>query len=1061
MTRPVLVQGMDEQTRQATHHVEYELEWEAGFNIYVKLAPIYGLIVNWCKTDRIVYIKTLRLIFKKLHEDSDAPGKHHKYSDVTVDTQSGKTVTSCLDYQVSSKPISFHQPLTRLVAALAVHMGEFGLDYDANEFDIPEKPSPMAMMEPSLRLAVVVSQVCSGLWRRNGYSVVEQIRVYHDSRCRKEMQDRDMLMMQFGASLMNPDDYIVHLLNKFQLAQWAEHDFDCMEDDSVRQTTTLVEEFFSNLIVILTERYTPGVGKVSPEDGLRREIIQMLCEEPMSHSHLNKSLTEDIYRETQMEKVVKSVANFKKPTTLAGKGVYELKPEFYKEFNVFFYHYNKEEQSRSEQSQRKRKKAAGEPECHPPPIPPEFTQQFKGILEILQCDLYIYLIYLVLKRADNLKSRCFSENQVHCALHLIGVSLLEEERAKEKGEPFLFTARASAPNYDIFSLMSQLVGSQRIESHKHLLDWVMSKWRKVIGDEDKSNKTGTPLPHNSPSTSSSGATDAETERKRKAAERRKMIMAQMQKAQKNFMQENAKMFDDAPVKKDRTASESASSAMDMEAEPTSASSTVALGPNRSQPVTAETHFTCILCQEEEKLLHDGKTLVMASFVQKSTVLSNKKGSPDIDEEDKQDEAAGGAGSPKSPRVPTIRPDFLPADLYCVPHISSCGHVMHSDCFEHFFNNIMTSEASRSRMRQQQSYSVDKQEFLCPMCRCLSNSVIPLIPQYNSLQPPPPSVAVSPEDEAQLGFSQWLEGMMLATKYIKELPPPAKPASQEEDSEGEAATPSTPDDAVNNQLFYTCPLAQVVQEMQIVHAGGVEDNAAGSVVSAAAETFSRIYNDLEYRELAFSMETKQMMNSVSRAVCQVGFGQKLSLDDARTPLATWQATAFTLHSVVWSCLDSGKKSLLDPVEMSSRHKECLSAMIRFCGVVGSYFCEPKVIRSHSLKLLSLLLDSSGNNPSILEVDAVGVLVALTYSLPSLFNGDFSAPLPAGNIQDLHILRLVYVMHLCQILLTTDKFSTSGSPPIDQDPNRSESVVILSLLRKLRSAVGFASEGLVTE
>merc|ERR1719334_2099208 len=99
----------------------------------------------------------------------------------------------------------------------------------------------------------------------------------------------------------------------------------------------------------------------------------------MSHSHLNRSLTEDISggRGTEMEKVVRSVANFKKPassssglamTNHGGKGVYELKPEFYKEYNVFFYHYSKEEQSRSEEVQRKRKRAAGEPECHPPPL---------------------------------------------------------------------------------------------------------------------------------------------------------------------------------------------------------------------------------------------------------------------------------------------------------------------------------------------------------------------------------------------------------------------------------------------------------------------------------------------------------------------------------------------------------------------------------------------------------------------------------------------------------------------------------------------------------------------
>ena len=165
----MLVQGMDAQVRQSNHHVEYELEWEAGFNLHVKLAPIYGLVVNWCKTDRIVFIKTVRMIFKKLHEDADPDLKYYE-------TKVNDSVANCLDYQVSSKPVSFHQPLTRMLAALALHMKQFDLDFDANEFDIPEKPSILNMIEPSMRIAVLIAQVQGGMWRRNGYSVVEQVR---------------------------------------------------------------------------------------------------------------------------------------------------------------------------------------------------------------------------------------------------------------------------------------------------------------------------------------------------------------------------------------------------------------------------------------------------------------------------------------------------------------------------------------------------------------------------------------------------------------------------------------------------------------------------------------------------------------------------------------------------------------------------------------------------------------------------------------------------------------------------------------------------------------------
>ena len=76
-------------------------------------------------------------------------------------------------------------------------------------------------------------------------------------------------------------------------------------------------------------------------------------------------------------------------------------------------------------------------------------------------------------------------------------------------------------------------------------------------------------------------------------------------------------------------------------------------------------------------------------------------------------------------------------------------------------------------------------------------------------------------------------------------------------------------------------------------------------------------------------------------------------------------------------------------------------------------------------MSILFETDDSNMSILEYDAFGLLTALTFSLPSLFNGDQAAPLPSGNIQDAHILRLVYIVHLVQILLTTDRFSNEPS------------------------------------
>ena len=56
------------------------------------------------------------------------------------------------------------------------------------------------------------------------------------------------------------------------------------------------------------------------------------------------------------------MATFSKPTNNTGKGVYQLKEDFYADYDVFFYHYTREDQSKSEEVQRARLKAADRPQ---------------------------------------------------------------------------------------------------------------------------------------------------------------------------------------------------------------------------------------------------------------------------------------------------------------------------------------------------------------------------------------------------------------------------------------------------------------------------------------------------------------------------------------------------------------------------------------------------------------------------------------------------------------------------------------------------------------------------
>ena len=61
---------------------------------------------------------------------------------------------------------------------------------------------------------------------------------------------------QSAAIVMDPNDFLLHVLNKFSLIRWAMKDYDQMkktpQDDLIRQTVTLAEEMLTLLIYILS-----------------------------------------------------------------------------------------------------------------------------------------------------------------------------------------------------------------------------------------------------------------------------------------------------------------------------------------------------------------------------------------------------------------------------------------------------------------------------------------------------------------------------------------------------------------------------------------------------------------------------------------------------------------------------------------------------------------------------------------------------------------------------------------------------------------------------------------
>lgn len=94
------------------------------------------------------------------------------------------------------------------------------------------------------------------------------------------MYDRDIVLLQLSAALFDsPDSFLLACLHRFNLLNWAKADFDATqqqlakqaqsstkksnaEEDGLRQTIFIAEEFLRLVIILGLERFTPGIGEV-------------------------------------------------------------------------------------------------------------------------------------------------------------------------------------------------------------------------------------------------------------------------------------------------------------------------------------------------------------------------------------------------------------------------------------------------------------------------------------------------------------------------------------------------------------------------------------------------------------------------------------------------------------------------------------------------------------------------------------------------------------------------------------------------------------------------------
>lgn len=99
---------------------------------------------------------------------------------------------------------------------------------------------------------------------------------------------------------MNPEKFLIRIINRYELVKWAQIGFEnmSMSSSNISSTATqdelskilvqLAEEMFYLIIVILNERFVLNVSECTQVEILQREIIHFLCTGPKPFSQIEK-----------------------------------------------------------------------------------------------------------------------------------------------------------------------------------------------------------------------------------------------------------------------------------------------------------------------------------------------------------------------------------------------------------------------------------------------------------------------------------------------------------------------------------------------------------------------------------------------------------------------------------------------------------------------------------------------------------------------------------------------------------------------------------------------------
>jgi E3 ubiquitin-protein ligase UBR1 len=678
-----------------------------------------------------------------------------------------KIVKFCVDKQAISFHHALHYTLSWLIEVGKAMSNEqlrsiLLLDWDqlrdyapASAVELEPEDIAVAMFDFPLRVSVWLSQMKTGMWVRNGFSLRHQMQTYRSVSQRDLTHHRDVFLLQTAMVTVNPSRMLVSMIDRFNLNQWMRGNYATPAGYDEAQVLDLAEDFLHMLIVILSDRL-PLIPLEEEPDlqtlRIRRELVHILCFKPMQYSEISKQIPERLQDNDKFQQILSEITNYRGPDGLSGYGTFSLKEEYLEEVDPYIAQFTKNQREEIEANYRARMaKKTGKSEADigfEPRLRPINTGAFKDIASFTRTSLFAQIIYYSLSYALQFKSFTpgIQETRVEIflqlCLHLCQLAVLEDNSLERKDSTDSFISHAlekeASPESEIegsdnghrtiATVLYRLASMESFKACWPKINHILRTFRQKKPDSFAAVAAWADGMGEGMEMDDNNLKELEEQRKKQLGKLRQAeAMARMKQQQQVFMDTAGVNFED--------------DFSDTESDEGSS--------YEEKKLWRYPTGTCILCQEE---MNDSRLYGTLAFITESSILRQTDPTdadymyevvktPESLDRDATDIRPFGVasmnrrvhkklsadGSEISVERQGLGRGFPSDKVKYGPIITGCSHLMHFSCFEHYCES--TRRRHPFQIARQHPERLEKKEFVCPLCKALGNTFLPIIWKY--------------------------------------------------------------------------------------------------------------------------------------------------------------------------------------------------------------------------------------------------------------------------------------------------------------------------------------------